>query len=179
VRPVNAERAARAVKSGYSLRPPEPGDAEQIGYVHYTVWDQAYRGIISEAFLETLSVEGAVDFWREVLTQPDTRPAMRLVAIAPDETIAGMIAWGPSRDADAVLPDELYAIDVLRDHHGSGLADLMLLNSIGEESAQLVWVLTNNGRARSFYRRHGFVEQDQLRHEEALQADEMLMIRVP
>jgi ribosomal protein S18 acetylase RimI-like enzyme len=159
------------------LRKPEPEDAEQIGHVHFTVWQQAYRGIISETFLDGLSVEGAVDLWREILTRPETRPAMRLVAIAPDRAIAGMIAWGPSRDVKAVVPDELYAIDVLRDHHGTGLADLMLLDSIGEDGAQMLWVLTANQRARSFYRRHGFVEQDRRRHHAGMQADEMLMIR--
>ena len=150
---------------------------DEIGRVHLTVWRQAYRGIIADAFIDGLTEEGAVALWRDILARPETRPARRLVAIAPDKSVAGMVAWGLSRDADPVVPDELFAIDVLEEHHGTGLADLMLLESIGETSTQMLWVLDKNALARSFYRRHGFVEQDTRRYHDEFQADELLMIR--
>jgi ribosomal protein S18 acetylase RimI-like enzyme len=133
--------------------------------------------VISEKFLRSLTVENSIGLWRDILARPETRPASRLVGVGPDGTIAGMVAWGASRDENPVVGDELLAIDVLSDHHGTGLADLLLMNSIGESSPQMLWVLTANARAQAFYRRYGFLDAGSRQHLDEFEADEMLMLR--
>lgn len=89
-----------------------------------------------------------------------------------------MVAWGPSRDESPPADDELYAIDVLKEHHGSGLADMMMLASVGETGPRMLWVLTGNGRARAFYRRYGFTDTSILEHHDPFNADNLLMTRI-
>jgi ribosomal protein S18 acetylase RimI-like enzyme len=173
----NVARATDAEKTGYRLRPPTLDDAEVIGRVHVTVWRQAYAGIIDDAFLQSLTVDEAVALWREILADPKTRPARRLVGIAPDGHIVGMIASGASRDESPATSNELHAIDVLKEHHGTGLADMMMLASVGEIGPQMLWVLADNERAQSFYRRYGFADTTTRRHHDAFKADEVLMVR--
>ena len=101
----------------------------------------------------------------EPLAEPDRRWRIRLevdepgarVAAAIDErgTILGLATAGVSRDDHAVTAWELYSINVTAEQQGSGLADAL----IGITSGSLdttVWVLAGNGRAQSFYARHGF-----------------------
>jgi ribosomal protein S18 acetylase RimI-like enzyme len=173
----NGARAARAERAGYHLRPPVLDDAEAIGRVHVAVWREAYAGLIADAFLQSLTVAGSVDLWREVLTDPTSRPAQRLVGVGPDGQIAGMIAWGPSRDESPAVASELHAIDILAAHRGTGLADLMMLASIGETSPQMLWVLVDNRRAQAFYRRYGFSDTETRAHIEAFEADHALLVR--
>jgi ribosomal protein S18 acetylase RimI-like enzyme len=79
------------------------------------------------------------------------------VAAALDEngTIIGLATAGATRDRDAPTPWELYSINVVAGQQGSGLADALLTITAGERDAT-VWVLADNGRAQSFYSRHGF-----------------------
>ena len=57
-----------------------------------------------------------------------------------------MATSGPPRDDDAPAPLELYAINVLRRAHGTGLADDLMARAIGDRPAYL-WVLDGNDRA--------------------------------
>ncbi|MEO9151433.1 MAG: GNAT family N-acetyltransferase, partial [Lapillicoccus sp.] len=60
--------------------------------------------------------------------------------------------------------------------HGSGLADRLLGSALTDRPASL-WVLEANGRARSFYRRHGFVADGAARVHEASGEPEVRMVR--
>ena len=75
-----------------------------------------------------------------------------------DDGIVGMATAGPGRDDDAPAALELYAINVLRRAHGTGLADDLMAVAVGDRAAYL-WVLEGNDRALAFYRRHGFVDE--------------------
>ena len=60
-----------------------------------------------------------------------------------------MVTAGPPRDDDAPVPLELYAINVLRRAHGTGLADELMSRTIGDRPAYL-WVLEGTtARSRS------------------------------
>jgi len=78
-----------------------------------------------------------------------------VVATQLDDEIVAMASAGPSRDQDAPTGWELYAVNVLATHHGSGVADELLASVIAQRPATL-WVVTDNARAQAFYRRHGF-----------------------
>lgn len=50
---------------------------------------------------------------------------------------------------------QLYTIYLLAAHHGTGAAQALLDETLGNEPAQL-WVAAANKRARAFYARNGF-----------------------
>lgn len=177
MRRANTERAATASAAGYRVRRPFRSDADELGQVHLTVWWRAYASILSADYLASLTLAGSISHWREILAAHEADPSGRLVGLAPDGSIVGMMAWGASRDADPVIADELWAIDILDVHHGTGLADLLLLSSIGSVSPQMLWVLDANRRAQGFYRRHGFRDQGARQHHDLFDADLLLMTR--
>jgi ribosomal protein S18 acetylase RimI-like enzyme len=127
-------------------------DLDELGRVHVQVWQQAYDGLMPADYLATLDPTAAPARWRQRLgSNPDV-----VWLLARDEAgIVGMISAGPPRDDVPPAPLELYAINILRRAHGSGLADELMARVIGDRAAYL-WVLEGNARAIAFYRRHGF-----------------------
>ena len=82
----------------------------------------------------------------------------------------------PTRDEDAPTEWELYAINVLAAHHGTGVADQLITSVVAERPATL-WVIGDNTRARAFYRRHGFTVEGATKVHEGTGASEMRMVR--
>ena len=105
--------------------------------------------------------------------EPESR-----VASATDEdgTIIGLATAGVTRDDDAPTPWELYSINVVAHQQGSGLADELIRVTAGAGDTT-VWVRTENGRAQSFYRRHGFRIEGATAVDRATGAPEVRMVR--
>ena len=62
------------------------------GYVHCTAWQEAYRGIVCDQYLDTMSVEATTARARQF-------PENTLVAKDKDKVV-GFAVYGPSRDED-------------------------------------------------------------------------------
>jgi len=139
----------------WTIARPTLDDLDELGRVHVQVWQQAYEGLMPADYLAALDPTAAPARWRERFgSNPDV-----LWLLARDESgIVGMISAGPPRDDGPPAPLELYAINILRRAHGSGLADELMARVIGDRPAYL-WVLEGNTRAISFYRRHGFSDE--------------------
>jgi ribosomal protein S18 acetylase RimI-like enzyme len=98
-----------------------------------------------------------------------------VVATGQDGEIVGFASAGPSRDEDAPTGWELYAINVLAAHHGTGIAD-QLINAVIAQRAATLWVVADNARAQGFYRRHGFGVEGAAKVHEGTGAPEVRMI---
>jgi GNAT superfamily N-acetyltransferase len=129
-------------------------DAEELGRVHVQVWREAYAGLMPADYLGSLDPVARGHTWREWASLDD--PAETWVA-REDGEVVGFASAGPARDHPAPAPYELWAINLLARVHGTGLADVLLERALARRDAYL-WVVEGNHRARSFYRRHGFVE---------------------
>jgi GNAT superfamily N-acetyltransferase len=105
--------------------------------------------------------------------EPESRVA---AAIDEDGTIVGLATAGATRDGDAQTPWELYSLNVVLEQQGSGLADDLIGVAAGDADTT-VWVLTQNARARSFYRRHGFRNEGTTSVDEVTGVSEMRMVR--
>jgi ribosomal protein S18 acetylase RimI-like enzyme len=105
--------------------------------------------------------------------EPESRVA---AAIDEDGTIVGLATAGATRDEDAQTAWELYSINVVAEQQGSGLADDLIRVTAGEGDTT-VWVLTENARAQSFYRRHGFRNEGATTVHEVTGVCEMRMVR--
>ena len=62
------------------------------GYVHCTLWQEAYRGIVSDRYLDSMTVEATTACARRF-------PENTLVA-KDKEKVVGFAVYGPSSDED-------------------------------------------------------------------------------
>ena len=90
--------------------------------------------------------------------------------------VVGFVPVDRARDDDPATPTELWAINVLADHHGTGVAQALLDAALGDDDAYL-WVVEGNERAQSFYRRNGFAVDGGRKRDERLGVDELRMTR--
>src|SRR5438270_32280 len=139
-----------------ALRPAVPDDAPAIARVHIRTWQTAYRGLLPDAFLDSLALqfESRTEFWRSHIATP---PASTEIWVAVDgPQVHGFVALGPARDPEPKTAGEVYAIYVLPDCWNQGAGRALFqhaakqLLSLGFSQAML-WVLETNIRARRFY----------------------------
>jgi ribosomal protein S18 acetylase RimI-like enzyme len=158
----------------WTIRRPVVDDLEEMGRVHVQVWQEAYAGLLPDDYLASLDPTVGPARWRERIERPTDEVDWWL---ASDETgVVALGTSGPGRDDDAPVPLELYAINVLRRAHGTGLADDLMAHVVGDRPAYL-WVLGGNERAQAFYRRHGFHDEGGRKPEPATGVVEIRMSR--
>ena len=146
------------------LRDATLADAHAIANVLVQSWRAAYRDLLPDEVLASLSVPDREKLWSDFLTArpPHTRAVVATMAGA----IVGFAATGPplvpTDRADPTVGD-LYALylapDVWRRGIGTQLhaAALDQLRSSGFTHAGL-WILDTNERALRFYYRHGWTD---------------------
>lgn len=133
-------------------------DASAISEVFALSWKKAYRGMVSQHYLDHL----ALDFWEKTLSEELKSGAVNAKVALEEGKIIGCIVYRKSRIK--ALPDyvEIQAVyvhpDKIRKGYGQALLDSVLrtIKSMGYESCYL-WVLLQNIAARSFYEKNGFV----------------------
>jgi ribosomal protein S18 acetylase RimI-like enzyme len=140
------------------IRPARIDDAVAIARVHVRAWQRAYRGIVPDAYLDSLSIEKRESIWRQSLA--NGAPEVAVAEQGPE--VVGWIAFGPSRDSDAAREiGEIEALYVAPEHWslGAGRALLQIarerLRERGFHRVSL-WVLAQNARAIRFYTAAGF-----------------------
>ncbi len=148
--------------SWYVVRAPVAADAEALGRVHCRVWQKTYADAMSPEAYAALSPDRFTHSWQRGLAGVDERGVMphgetTMVAEDAEDGIVGFVSVGPAREEEAPTPQQLWAINVLAEHHGSGLAAHLMAEVLGAGPAYL-WVAKGNERAIRFYRRHGFRE---------------------
>ncbi len=141
------------------IREAEPKDAEAIAGVHVRSWQAAYRGQLTDDYLDGLSVQERVEQHRGALASPGER---RTWVAEEGGRVVGFAVTGPSQDADAdERTGELYAIYLEPDRFGSGIGKTLSDHAVadlrerGFRTATL-WVLETNDGARRFYEREGW-----------------------
>lgn len=159
----------------YAVRTARVEDADEVGRVHLQVWREAYGAQMPAGFLEGLDPVKAAGRWR-LRFEVDEPDGVVVVATGRDDEIVAMASAGPSRDQDAPTEWELYSINVLAAHHGSGVADQLITAAVAQRPATL-WVIRDNARAEAFYRRHGFSIEGATKIHEGSGAIEVRMIR--
>ncbi|NQY57096.1 MAG: GNAT family N-acetyltransferase [Ilumatobacteraceae bacterium] len=159
---------------GIDVRAARPHDADAIADAHSEAWRVAYQHLVSAAFLESDSVAAARrQSWRRLLID-DVRPEgldpdHRLYVGVLDERVVGFGHVGAvhSEDpagapavADREELGELYGFYVHPIAWGTGVADRLIEQchaTLQERcGVAVLWVLSDNPRARRFYERHGW-----------------------
>ena len=158
----------------WTIERPSVDDADEMALVHVTVWREAYAGLMPADHLAGLDPTAFAASWRRRLADPV--PGVHTWVSRDEQGICGLVTAGSARDEDAPTPEELYAINVLRRAHGTGLARALLRQAIGDRAAYL-WVLDGNLRAEAFYRRHGFTDEGGRKAEPGTGVTEIRMCR--
>jgi len=136
------------------LRDAGPGDAAGIARVHVESWRTTYRGIVPDAYLDSLSREHREEVWSGMLSAPE-EGSFTLVAEDQDGEIIGFASAGPERSGDPIYRGELYAIYLLEGHQQRGLGRQLtraVVRRLADRGlcSMLVWVLADNP-SRAFY----------------------------
>ncbi|RSD24836.1 GNAT family N-acetyltransferase [Mesobacillus subterraneus] len=129
-------------------------DATGIAEVHIRSWQETYKGIVSQDYLDSLKAEDRKPLWEKSLSEsPDKAPVY--VAVNPDGEIIGFASYGKERTGKVNAYGELYAIYILQ--KGQKAKNGLKLIKAGVEEllkqkykSMLVWVLSDNG-SRGFY----------------------------
>lgn len=130
-------------------------DAAAIARLHLDNWRIAYRGIVPDDLLDTITLESRRQHWGCVLAEPG---GTEFVYIAEDGSgqLLGIASGGPEVDGDPDYRGELYVLHVRPDVQGRGVGRA-LMRAVAERLAAggittlLVWMLRENHSARRFY----------------------------
>lgn len=148
------------------VRAAERGDAAAIADVHVAAWRDAYRGIFPAELLDGDQFAGRRQAtWANWKFGPGDRVCVATLAKAADSPpIVVAFSWfGPERDRGRGFTGrgEVHAFYADPRVWGTGVAAALMdhselrLRTEGFTTAVL-WVLTDNPRARRFYERHGW-----------------------
>ncbi len=138
----------------YVIRKANIDDKSAIARIYVNSWKFAYKGIVPQDYLDSLSV----DEYMERLKDQTELDEFLLVL---NGDVVGLAKIIECRDDDLCSEAEIQTIYFLPEFIGRGYGNLLLkwmieyAGSIGYKNI-VVWVLTENKRARKAYERVGF-----------------------
>lgn len=155
------------------IRDAHVNDVSALARVHLSAWQEAYRGVCADAYLDSLTVETFEGYHRPRFREDGrAQPAQPfIVACNDNDKLVGFARGGPTRAASPTgdaLPEgfasqfdcELYAIYVDPPQQSRGVGRALFgelvhrFIALGHRTMCL-WVLTDNTGARKFYQRLG------------------------
>ncbi len=146
--------------TSWVVRPADVADAAGMGRVSVAAWRKAYVGMMRDEALARLSVDVRTRSWQERLADLQT-PVSNFV-IEQLGAIVGFASVGACRDddVDRVRVGELWAIYVDPILWGKGAGFALWQRCLAEARVRghgqlVLWVLTANRRARTFYEKQG------------------------
>src|SRR5688572_4223044 len=102
-------------------------DCRAIAEVHVESWQHAYKGILPDEYLASLSVSERADIWRRMV---EREPSHLVLARNGDEVV-GFVAFGASRDEGAPADRaEIWAIYVKPACWSAGAGRLLWLEAL-------------------------------------------------
>ena len=144
------------------IRSFDHGDIDAIAAIHAAAWRLAYRGILSDGYLDGDLEGDRRDVWTERLAQPDEGPGW--MALDGDRPV-GFIHLRPR--IDPVWGTQVNNLHVLPAWHGRGVGRQLLERAAAwcraytPNTGLFLWVYGENHAARGFYARMGGREMDE------------------
>jgi ribosomal protein S18 acetylase RimI-like enzyme len=139
-----------------SIQPATEDDFDEVAALFATSWRFAYRGIVDQGYLDSLSA----DRWKEMLHKLPDDPLSMLVA-NQDGVIIGASWFGRSSTEGYLDDGEITALYLLPGSIGKGHGH-SLITRTEEALLELGYrhivldVFVGNARALRFYLQHGF-----------------------
>jgi len=133
-------------------------DAPAIARVRIDAWRATYRGIMPDAYLDSMNLADSAAFWERILASGS--PNASVYVAQSDRGVVGFasanVREAPKFDLDA----ELSAIYVAADHQRQGVGRRLVAAVAAAQRARgatgfISWVIARNQPARAFYERLG------------------------
>lgn len=119
-------------------------------YVHWKAWHEAYAGLVSQDYLDALTLDRCFAMAR--------RWTDGILVAKENGRVIGFAGYG-DRGEEAPEVGEVFAMYVLSEYYGKGVGQLLMEAALerlkGYRQIRL-WVLKENGRAIRFYEKCGF-----------------------
>lgn len=145
-------------------------DAAAIAKIHVHSWQQAYRGLLPQDFLDSLNPAQRTAGWRDSIETQDP-PTTAIMVIAGEGKIHGFAHVCPTRDNDEERHPvgELTSIYLRPNTWGQGLGQQLIGHAIGllteaGNTAATLWVLEENARAIRLYETNGWHPDGATKH---------------
>jgi GNAT superfamily N-acetyltransferase len=155
------------------LREARRGDEPAVADIHVRAWQEAYRGLIPDEFLDDLDPADRARTYTFEADDPAAPTTLVAVQEGEDcgEIILGFATFSPSRDLDAPDHGEVVALYVDPDRYESGVGRLLMAETrrrlwVAGYTEALLWVLDGNDRAVRFYAGEGWTADGATRVEE-------------
>lgn len=126
-------------------------DVEGKAFVHYTSWQEAYKGIIPQSFLDRMSLARCIEIAKSY-------PENTIIADV-DGKIVGFACYITSRDTDLPNAGEINAIYVLKEYYHQGIGSKLIEaceRKFASYDTFFLWVLAKNNSAINFYKKQGY-----------------------
>ena len=144
--------------SRYQVRPATLRDAKAIAQVHVASTQAAFKGLVPDEYLKSISLEKSQSYWREAvdLCEPQVLVATK------DDAVVGFVGFDRSRDkATPATTGEIWAIYAKPELWGTGLGVALweaARDGLVEEGCTKVtlWALWRDERVLSFFGEAGF-----------------------
>ncbi|MFC9620280.1 GNAT family N-acetyltransferase [Streptomyces sp. NPDC056930] len=136
-------------------------DCEAVARVRVRGWQAAYAGLMPQSHLDAMDI--AEDAERRRGFFAEGNPVVNVVAERAGLGVIGWACYGPYREnGGRSARGELYAIYVLPEQIGTGAGRALMAEMLTRATADgfpdlALWVLKENGPARRFYERSGFL----------------------
>lgn len=141
----------------YVVFPAGPSDDEDLARVHVTTWRETYRGLLPDAFLNSMSETVHARRFRRTLIRRD---GAEVVLAAADRS--GLIGYAQAQPSRHGRPGEaeVATLYVLRARQRAGVGEALLRSCARAMAAQgfeslMISVLRDNLPARNFYEHLG------------------------
>jgi len=149
-------------QSEVTVRPARVADAGTVAEIHVRSWQRAYRGMLLDSVLDSLSIREWTAKRRKFLKQKTHE--QRYWVVETNDVLRGFMDSGASRDQDAPASQgvaEIWAMYVHPESWGQGLGQALMAHCLDDLRARhwrqvILWVLDDNRQARQFYQAAGF-----------------------
>ena len=163
------------------IRPATVEDVTAIAEVHVSTWQSAYKGLLADELLQSLSIARRKQGWQAIITEAATA----VIVAEVTGQVVGFSNFGASRDSNASpTVAEIYAIYLLAAYWGEGIGKVMMQASLRELAKRsfrstTLWVLETNQRTIDFYTGMGFSLDGEAKVEQwgELKIPEIRMVR--
>ena len=168
-----------------TIRPATPNDAQSIARIRVQGWRFAYQGLISQDYLDSLSVAEDTERMRGYLSQlPQNSPPSRSASVqgssngekrsfilaARGDAVLGFCRFSAAPDktdrTESAVPagtmnGRLHSLYIDPDALGQSIGHTLMNHALNTFAAwrcehATLWVLEGNSRAISFYERQGW-----------------------
>ena len=138
------------MSNGIIIRTAEKEDVWQIAEILVEDWQKAYRGIMDDAFLDSMSADQRYEI--------EVKRYQKFVVAADGNEILGY-AW-LEMAADEPADCEVIALYVRYSKRNNGIGKLLMRYAIKHfresgKKQMIIWCLKENGESRKFYEKAG------------------------